>query len=42
MGCLGGALEFAEGPAALGYPAQWWKEQIAWCGAWDATLYTVW
>ena len=33
MGSLGGALEFAEGPAAQGYPAQWWKEQIAWCGS---------
>ena len=39
MGSLGGALEFAEGPAAQGYPVQWREEQIAWCGAWDATLY---
>ena len=42
MGSLGGALEFAEGPTAQGYPAQWREEQIAWCGAWDTTLYTVW
>ena len=32
MGSLGGALEFAEGPAAQGYPAQWREEQMAWCG----------
>ena len=38
MGRLVGALELAEGPAAQGYPAQWWEEQIAWCAAWDATL----
>ena len=42
MGSLGGALESAEGPAAQGYPAQWREEQIASCGAWDATLYSEW
>ena len=42
MGSLGGALEFAEGPAVQGYPAQWREEQIAWCGAWEATLCTEW
>ena len=42
MGSLGGALEFAEAPVVRGYPAQWWEEQIAWCGAWDATLYSEW
>ena len=42
MGCLGGDFEVVEGPMAQGYPAQWWEEQIAWCGAWDATLCTVW
>ena len=42
MGSLGGVLEFAEGPAAQGYPAQWREEQIAWCGTWDAMLYSEW
>ena len=42
MASLSGALEFAEGPTAQGYPAQWQEEQIAWCGEWDATLYSEW
>ena len=42
MESLGAALEFAEGPAVQNYPAQWREEQIAWWGAWDATLCIEW
>ena len=41
-GKSGWSLGVAEGPAAQGYPAEWWEEQIVWCGAWDATLCTKW